>query len=396
LKTGNGIQFVERAAGDTEAARGTDSGQESLPPWLVNLQEQAEAAATPPAADGAVATMPAPAIPEGIAPAVDEGSAAGPSVTGAVAAGAIAGAVAEAVATTEPATVKAQPVPAEAAPVADEGAAAKSSHPGAIAAGVTAGAAAVAKAVTEKSTTEKSTTEKSATEKTATTPAADEGAAAGASPPSAVAAGAVAGAISTANTATDKAVTGAEAGAGETTSGAGSEVVSDMETATGVMAEPSGEGAGGAAAAEKAAPFAPLEWAPAEVEVEGAPMAVGAGAGAGGALAGAAAANAKSKEAVPPVVKPVKRAKVKHKRQDLLLLARRSMQTADYNQAADHYARLVKSGEQLDDLKADLDVATHAYPDVPQFHALLGQVYARQGNAKAALDAYRRAMELKS
>ncbi len=87
---------------------------------------------------------------------------------------------------------------------------------------------------------------------------------------------------------------------------------------------------------------------------------------------------------------------MKHKRQDLLLLARRSTQAADYNQAADHYAQLVKSGEQLDDLKADLDVATHAYPDVPQFHALLGQVYARQGNAKAALDAYRRAMELKS
>jgi predicted negative regulator of RcsB-dependent stress response len=43
---------------------------------------------------------------------------------------------------------------------------------------------------------------------------------------------------------------------------------------------------------------------------------------------------------------------------------------------------------------ADLDVATHAYPDVRRFHALLGDVLARKGDVNAALAAYHRALEI--
>jgi hypothetical protein len=86
----------------------------------------------------------------------------------------------------------------------------------------------------------------------------------------------------------------------------------------------------------------------------------------------------------------------KHKTRpaDWLSSARRSIAAADYAQAAELYARLVRSGKHLDQVAADLDVATVAYPDVPQFHKLLGQVRARAGDVQAALASYRRAMEL--
>ena len=80
----------------------------------------------------------------------------------------------------------------------------------------------------------------------------------------------------------------------------------------------------------------------------------------------------------------------------LLSLARRSMEAAEYDQAAQYYARLVTAGKKLDEVQSDLDVATHAYPDVSKFHSLLGRVYTRKGNLDAALAAYQRALALEN
>ncbi|MCS7060455.1 MAG: hypothetical protein RMN25_04745 [Anaerolineae bacterium] len=79
----------------------------------------------------------------------------------------------------------------------------------------------------------------------------------------------------------------------------------------------------------------------------------------------------------------------------LLSLARRAVEAAEYERAAQLYAQLVTLGKKLDEVLSDLDVATHAYPDVPEFYALLGRIYARKGNLNAALTAYRRALEMK-
>jgi len=147
--------------------------------------------------------------------------------------------------------------------------------------------------------------------------------------------------------------------------------------------------------------FAPLEWQPAEVAsaplvVETAPLAEPILQ----PIIHSAVGRAEKPETVSPGrsggrSKP-RPARQKWSAEDLLLLARRAIQAAEYEQAAQHYARLVTLGRKLDEVMADLDAATHAYPDVPEFHTLLGRVYTRKGDVSAALAAYQRALKLKS
>jgi hypothetical protein len=154
--------------------------------------------------------------------------------------------------------------------------------------------------------------------------------------------------------------------------------------------------------------FTPLEWQPAEPEqpAEAAPAATLAQSGSHAGEPSAsiapvaedsAAAQSGGRPASRPSAKdkarpPKPKASVEH----LLSLARRSLETADYDQAAQHYAQVVTAGKKLDEVLADLDAATHAYPDVPEFHTLLGRVYTRKGDLSAALAAYQRALKLKS
>lgn len=86
--------------------------------------------------------------------------------------------------------------------------------------------------------------------------------------------------------------------------------------------------------------------------------------------------------------------KARETNEQKLSAARKAIESGRYDEAADRYASLIKSGKKLDAVLADLDVATHAYPDVRRFHALLGDVLARQGDVNAALAAYHRALEI--
>ena len=78
---------------------------------------------------------------------------------------------------------------------------------------------------------------------------------------------------------------------------------------------------------------------------------------------------------------------------EVLAQARKALEAGRYDEAADHYGNLISAGKKLDVVLADLDVATHAYPDVRRFHALLGDAYTRKGDVNAALIAYHRALE---
>lgn len=163
-----------------------------------------------------------------------------------------------------------------------------------------------------------------------------------------------------------------------------------------------------APAAEIAVNFAPLEWQPAEPE----PPAEAASAATIGQsisqrnewsapVAQVAENDAPAQRADRPATRPPTRdrarpPKEKASAEHLLSLARRSLETADYGQAAHYYGQLVTAGKKLDDVLADLDAATHAYPDVPEFHSLLGRVYTRKGDVSAALAAYQQALKLKS
>lgn len=156
------------------------------------------------------------------------------------------------------------------------------------------------------------------------------------------------------------------------------------------------------------ASFAPLEWQPAEpastVEA-GAPATIAQsspdGGGVSAPIAPGVGDSAAERRSDRPAVRPGARGKarsgkVKASADHLLSLARRCMESADYSQAAQHYAQIVAAGRKLDEVLADLDAATHAYPDVPEFHTLLGRVYTRKGDVSAALAAYQRALKLKS
>jgi tetratricopeptide (TPR) repeat protein len=77
---------------------------------------------------------------------------------------------------------------------------------------------------------------------------------------------------------------------------------------------------------------------------------------------------------------------------EILAQARKALEAGRYDEAADHYGNLISAGKKLDVVLADLDVATHAYPDVRRFHALLGDAYTRKGDVNAALIAYHRAL----
>jgi tetratricopeptide (TPR) repeat protein len=108
---------------------------------------------------------------------------------------------------------------------------------------------------------------------------------------------------------------------------------------------------------------------------------------------------------VPPPVKPVaparkhghkgkgKSSKARPGNDEILAQARKALEAGRYDEAADHYGNLISAGKKLDVVLADLDVATHAYPDVRRFHGLLGDVYTRKGDVNAALAAYHRALE---
>jgi len=161
-------------------------------------------------------------------------------------------------------------------------------------------------------------------------------------------------------------------------------------------------------APDTGASLAPLEWQPAEpartVEA-GAPATVAQSSPDGGGfsapIAPGVGESAAEQRSDRPAVRPGARGKarsgkVKASADHLLSLARRCMEAADYSQAAQHYAQIVAAGRKLDEVLADLDAATHAYPDVPEFHTLLGRVYTRKGDVSAALAAYQRALKLKS
>ncbi len=156
------------------------------------------------------------------------------------------------------------------------------------------------------------------------------------------------------------------------------------------------------------ASFTPLEWQPAEPAqpAEAAAAATVAPSSPDGdepsaPIAPVVGDSVMEQSADKPAARPRVRGKahpgkVKASAEHLLSLARRSMEAADYAQAAQHYAQLVAAGKKLDEVLADLDAATHAYPDVPDFHSLLGRVYTRKGDVSAALAAYQRALRLKS
>jgi hypothetical protein len=88
-----------------------------------------------------------------------------------------------------------------------------------------------------------------------------------------------------------------------------------------------------------------------------------------------------------------KSAKARLSNDDILAQARKALEAGRYDEAADDYAALISAGKKIDVVLADLDVATHAYPDVRRFHALLGDVYTRKGEVNAALMAYHRSLE---
>jgi tetratricopeptide (TPR) repeat protein len=105
---------------------------------------------------------------------------------------------------------------------------------------------------------------------------------------------------------------------------------------------------------------------------------------------------------IPAPVKPARKhgrkgkgksSKARPSNDEVLNQARKSLEAGRYDEAADHYSNLISAGKKLDAVLADLDVATHAYPDVRRFHALLGDVYTRKGDVNAALMAYHRALE---
>lgn len=152
----------------------------------------------------------------------------------------------------------------------------------------------------------------------------------------------------------------------------------------------------------------PLEWQPVEPAqpAEAAPAATAAQSSPAGAelsapVAPVARDSAAEHSADKPAARPGARSKARPRKakasaEHLLSLARRAMAAAEYDRAAYYYGQLVTAGRKLDDVFADLDAATHAYPDVPEFHTLLGQIYARKGDVSAALAAYQRALKLKS
>ncbi|MGQ9814010.1 MAG: hypothetical protein ACUVR3_02490 [Candidatus Roseilinea sp.] len=151
------------------------------------------------------------------------------------------------------------------------------------------------------------------------------------------------------------------------------------------------------------ATFAPLEWQPAEL-AEPAEAAVTASVAQSrpdngepsAPFAPKAATSADKRAAQPGARRKARQPKAKASTEDLLLLARRSVEAADYTQAAYYYSQLVTLGKKLDEVLFDLDAATHAYPDLPEFHVLLGRIYTRKGDLSAALAAYQRVLRLKS
>ena len=105
---------------------------------------------------------------------------------------------------------------------------------------------------------------------------------------------------------------------------------------------------------------------------------------------------ASAAEAAPATRKRISRRRTdraKPAKIDVLAQARQALEAGQYEQALEHYGSLIAADSELDTVLADLDTITHAHPELRSFHKLLGNLYERMGEVKAALMAYHRALE---
>ncbi len=77
-----------------------------------------------------------------------------------------------------------------------------------------------------------------------------------------------------------------------------------------------------------------------------------------------------------------------------LELARALWSTGDVNEAIEHYVRLIRTSDLLDQVIDDLESYTEQAPEDPRPLQTLGDAYMKDGELDRALQAYKRAMNL--
>lgn len=79
--------------------------------------------------------------------------------------------------------------------------------------------------------------------------------------------------------------------------------------------------------------------------------------------------------------------------ENVLARARESLRKTNIGEAAGAYAQLIRSGESLAEVIADLEAANDDLPDTPELLRALGDAYMKDNQLQRALDTYKRALK---
>ena len=77
---------------------------------------------------------------------------------------------------------------------------------------------------------------------------------------------------------------------------------------------------------------------------------------------------------------------------ELLDAARKALDVAEVDRAAECYEQLISKGKHLDEVIEDLESAALSYPGAQRVYEVLGMAHTRKGNVASALEAYRKAL----
>jgi len=110
-------------------------------------------------------------------------------------------------------------------------------------------------------------------------------------------------------------------------------------------------------------------------------------------------APAKAEPPAPSPKKPKRIRKAKPRRADqpepevVLGNAREHLTASNFGDAIAEYSELIRFGESLTDVIADLEKATEQYPNTPELMRTLGDAYLKDGQLQRSLNIYRQALQ---
>ncbi len=77
----------------------------------------------------------------------------------------------------------------------------------------------------------------------------------------------------------------------------------------------------------------------------------------------------------------------------VLAAAREHLETSDFGRATEAYGQVIKSGQMLENVIADLEEANEQHPNRPELLRALGDAYMRDNQLQHALDIYKQALQ---